>query len=111
MPGIGLGSAPRAKDDPVRAGGGMMSESRPPATSSSGAGGAGDILVVDDDEDVLAAILEMLEEHGLHAVGARDEAQAEAIARLSRPSLVLLDYHLRGADSGPLAARLRAEHG
>ena len=51
------------------------------------------VLVVEDDLDIRQALLEILEEHGFVALGARDGA--EALDLLSRatelPCLILLD--------------------
>ena len=51
------------------------------------------VLVVEDDVDIRQALMEILEEHGFAALGARDGA--EALDLLSRaaelPCLILLD--------------------
>lgn len=54
---------------------------------------ASPVLVVDDDDAIRDGLLELLDEGGFRAVGARNGAEAlELLRRLTpRPSLVLLD--------------------
>ena len=58
------------------------------------------ILVVDDEADIRDTIVEVLEEHGYHAVGAADGA--EALVRLRDPDdhwcVVLLDLMMPRMD-------------
>jgi CheY-like chemotaxis protein len=51
------------------------------------------ILVVDDDRDIRDSLIEMLEEHGYHAVGAANGREALALLGTCAhlPSLILLD--------------------
>jgi CheY-like chemotaxis protein len=51
-----------------------------------------DVLVVEDDDDVREALLLLLEDEGVHAVGATDGRDAlDKIGRGFRPALILLD--------------------
>ena len=51
-----------------------------------------DVLVVEDDDDVREALLLLLENEGVHAVGATDGRDAlERLEAGFRPSLILLD--------------------
>jgi CheY-like chemotaxis protein len=50
------------------------------------------VLVVDDDRDIRDSLIEVLEDHGYHATGAANGAEALAMLRTSpRPCLILLD--------------------
>ncbi|HKB72021.1 MAG TPA: response regulator [Thermoanaerobaculia bacterium] len=51
-----------------------------------------EVLVVEDDDDVREALLFLLEDEGVHAVGATDGRDAlEKIENGLRPALILLD--------------------
>jgi CheY-like chemotaxis protein len=52
-----------------------------------------DVLVVDDDDDIRQAMIEVLEEHGLRAIGAANGSEALAMLRAGNalPCLILLD--------------------
>ncbi|HWC65272.1 MAG TPA: response regulator [Thermoanaerobaculia bacterium] len=66
-----------------------------------------DVLVVEDDADVREALLLLLEDEGVHAVGATDGHDAlDKIARGFRPSLILLDLMMPVMD-GELFLRAR----
>jgi len=65
------------------------------------------VLIVDDDVSFLSEMMELLRDFGYHALGASSSRQALALARKSRPDIILLDLKL-GATSGfQLALQLR----
>lgn len=59
-----------------------------------------DILMVDDDPDFVQAIRALLEGHGYQVRWAADGDEALRQARLSRPSLILLDVMMRERTEG-----------
>jgi two-component system, OmpR family, KDP operon response regulator KdpE len=65
-------------------------------------------LVVDDDPSIRWLVRINLELEGFAVSEAATLAEAEAAVGRERPSVVLLDVHLGGDDSGPLLADLRA---
>lgn len=58
------------------------------------AGRAPVVLIVEDDEAIASALHDALEEEGIHAVVSSTVANATRQARVSHPSLVLLDWTL-----------------
>jgi PAS domain S-box-containing protein len=67
---------------------------------------AGRVLVVDNDADVLRAMQALLEGWNLSVLAARSGAEALRLALAQPPDLLLLDYHLDGAETG-LVVRAR----
>jgi PAS domain S-box-containing protein len=68
---------------------------------------AGRVLVVDNDADVLRAMQALLEGWNLTVLAARSGSDAMRMALAQPPDLLLLDYHLDGAETGLLVrARL-----
>lgn len=67
------------------------------------------VLVVDDDQAVAQLLALVADEIGVRAEIAEDRAQALELVRAHRPSLVLLDFRLRGCDGLDLLGDLRAE--
>jgi DNA-binding response OmpR family regulator len=65
-------------------------------------------LVVDDDPSIRWLVRINLELEGFAVSEAATLAEAEAAVGRERPSVVLLDVHLGGDDSGLLLADLRA---
>lgn len=65
------------------------------------------ILIVDDEPDNLRLTIEMLRDHGLDLVTARDGADGLRIASRLRPDLVLLDIRMPGLDGFEICARLK----
>ena len=69
------------------------------------------VLVVDDDDTVRCAMKALLQEMGMEVVLAGGTAEAITAARSWRPDVLLVDFRLRGADSGlGTAAALRELH-
>lgn len=69
------------------------------------------VLVVDDDDTVRSAMQALLQELGMQVVLAGGTAEARHAARRWRPDVLLVDFRLRGDDSGlATAAALRALH-
>ncbi len=58
------------------------------------------ILIVDDDPSVVASLGLLLKQHGYPSRAASSAAEALAIARSQRPSLVLQDMNFSRATSG-----------
>ncbi|AUB81331.1 response regulator [Candidatus Thiodictyon syntrophicum] len=58
----------------------------------------GTLLVIDDEPDNLRLALEILREHGLGVLSARDGATGLHIAGRLRPDLILLDIGMPGLD-------------
>jgi len=70
------------------------------------------VLVIDDDESVRAAMRQLLTAWGCECDAADSIEDAQALARLNRPGLVISDYRLRGQRTGAEAiATLRDEFG
>jgi chemotaxis family two-component system sensor histidine kinase/response regulator PixL len=53
-----------------------------------------DVLVVDDDAELRGSLIEALQLAGYYAVGAADGAEAERLARVHGPRLILLDLQM-----------------
>jgi two-component system, chemotaxis family, chemotaxis protein CheY len=55
--------------------------------------GSDQVLVVDDDDDIRGSLIEFLEDHGHHAVGAANGSEALALLNppRPRPCLIILD--------------------
>jgi DNA-binding response OmpR family regulator len=56
------------------------------------------ILIVDDHANVRTLLKDYLAEHGFRTVGARDGAEALALAQRERPDLILLDVMMPNLD-------------
>jgi DNA-binding response OmpR family regulator len=56
------------------------------------------ILIVDDHANVRTLLEDYLAEHGYRTIGARDGAEALALARRERPDLILLDIMMPNVD-------------
>ena len=67
------------------------------------------ILVVDDDEDTRRILRTRLEGHAYDVVTAEDGEAALAMARSSRPDLILLDVMMPKLDGVETARRLKAD--
>ena len=69
------------------------------------------VLVVEDDLDIRQALMEILEDHGFTALGARDGA--EALGLLSRatelPCLILLDLMMPVMDGATFRETQRSD--
>ncbi len=68
----------------------------------------GTILVIDDEPDNLRLALELLREHGLEVLSARDGPAGLHIAGHLRPDLILLDIGMPGLDGFQVCRRLKA---
>jgi CheY-like chemotaxis protein len=67
------------------------------------------ILVADDDPTIVRLLTLTLESDGFRVITASDGKAALARARRERPSLILLDWHMPGADGLEVTRALRAE--
>jgi CheY-like chemotaxis protein len=65
------------------------------------------VLVVDDDEDTRDAMVDLLNEGGYAAKGARGGGEALAILRRERPCLVLVDFLIGDMNGRELLLRAR----
>ena len=69
-----------------------------------------EVLVVEDDDDVREALLFLLEDEGVHAVGATDGRDAlEKIENGLRPALILLDLMMPVMDGWAFRAAQLAD--
>jgi CheY-like chemotaxis protein len=66
-----------------------------------------DVLVVDDEPELRLALMELLQEMGLAALGARDGEEAAVLAELHGPRLILLDLRMPGVDGWQFLKRRR----
>jgi DNA-binding NarL/FixJ family response regulator len=71
----------------------------------------GDILVVDDDAACRGLISELLESIGYPTVAVKTGEEALALARVSRPALVILDVKLPGLSGYEVCRELKDEFG
>jgi CheY-like chemotaxis protein len=67
------------------------------------------ILVVEDEEPVQQLVADLLGDEGYHVLIAADGAQALALVRAERPSLILTDLMMPVMDGVELCRRLRAD--
>lgn len=67
------------------------------------------ILVIEDSPEVRSLLLEMLEEHGWHALGAGDGEEGLALARAQLPDLILCDIRMPKRDGYSVLEELRSE--
>ena len=74
----------------------------PPADKSA-------ILVIDDEPDNLRLAVEMLRDHGLEMISARNGADGLRIAARLHPDLILLDIRMPGLDGFQVCRRLKAD--
>jgi len=56
------------------------------------------VLVVDDEEDFRRTLCELIELRGFHAVAAENGAVAEALVRVERYAMAIVDYVMPGMD-------------
>jgi len=67
-------------------------------------------MVVDDDRDIREAIEDLLEEHGIHVIGAADGASAlSALRGGMRPQVILLDLMMPGMSGEQFRAQQLAD--
>jgi CheY-like chemotaxis protein/phosphoribosyl 1,2-cyclic phosphodiesterase len=86
--------------------GAPRTDSPPEATMQAG---AHTILVADDDPTIVRLLTLALEPDGFRVVTANDGKTALHVARLERPALILLDWHMPGADGMEVTRALRSE--
>lgn len=69
------------------------------------------VLVVEDDDDIRDTVVEVLDDEGLGAVGARGGAEALELLRTgaAKPALILLDLMMPGMSGAELRERLLAD--
>lgn len=67
------------------------------------------ILVVEDDPANRELMIGLLESHGYQVCRAADGYTAIAMARIERPSLILMDLGLPGLDGAQTTQRLKAD--
>ena len=65
------------------------------------------VLVVDDDIDLLMLLERKLQQHGYKVESAVSLAEAEYIASVFKPDLVLLDINVAGEDGRQLCWKLK----
>ena len=68
------------------------------------------ILVIEDNEQNIYLVTFILEKHGYQIIQARDGEQGIALARESKPDLILLDIQLPVMDGYAVARELRKNH-
>jgi CheY-like chemotaxis protein len=69
--------------------------------------GAAKVLVVDDEPDIVGLLLATLEPEGYRLLSAHDGEAALRLARVERPSLILLDWRMPGKDGLEVCRLLR----
>jgi signal transduction histidine kinase/ActR/RegA family two-component response regulator len=70
------------------------------------------VLCLDDDPDILDGMAALLGRWGVQALAARTIADAEELARVERPDVILADFHLRETENGlDVLRRLCPSHG
>lgn len=69
------------------------------------------ILLVDDDKLVLNSTRRYLEEHGFNVAAAGSGAEAVALARESKPDLVITDAEMKGLDGFTLCKAIKETDG
>lgn len=69
--------------------------------------GAATVLVVDDEPDIVGLLLATLEPEGYRLLSAHDGEAALRLARVERPSLILLDWRMPGKDGLEVCRLLR----
>ena len=79
----------------------------PPATERRR--GPETVLVVDDDPAVVDVLVDTLRLDGFRVLTAADGEAALRIARIERPAIILLDWHMPRLDGMVVARTLRAE--
>jgi len=70
-------------------------------------GGAATVLVVDDEPDIVDLLMATLAPEGYRLLSAHDGETALHLARLERPSLILLDWRMSGKDGLEVCRALR----
>ena len=70
-------------------------------------GGAATVLVVDDEPDIVDLLIATLAPEGYRLLSAHDGEAALHLARLERPSLILLDWRMSGKDGLEVCRTLR----
>jgi CheY-like chemotaxis protein len=71
--------------------------------------GAATVLVVDDEPDIVGLLLATLEPEGYRLLSAYDGEAALRLARVERPSLILLDWRMPGKDGLEVCRLLRED--
>lgn len=69
------------------------------------------ILLVDDDKLVLNSTRRYLESHGFNVAAAENGAEAVALARESKPDLVITDAQMKGLDGFTLCKAIKETEG
>jgi CheY-like chemotaxis protein/phosphoribosyl 1,2-cyclic phosphodiesterase len=69
--------------------------------------GAATVLVVDDEPDIVDLLMATLAPEGYRLLSAHDGEAALRLARLERPSLILLDWRMSGKDGLEVCRALR----
>ena len=96
-------------------GDGTASREAEPTTSAAAddRGGASvgraTVLVVDDEPDIVRLLQETLAPEGYQLLAAHDGETALHLARLERPSLILLDWRMPGRDGLEVCRALRSD--
>ncbi|NOZ51473.1 MAG: response regulator [Chloroflexi bacterium] len=68
------------------------------------------VLLVDDQPIFLEGLSNLLQAYGLHVVGtARDGIQAQEMARITRPDVIIMDIHMPTCDGITATRRIKAE--
>src|SRR5262249_47391797 len=67
------------------------------------------ILIVDDDATIVQLLAMTLQRDGFHVITANDGTAALDRARKDRPALILLDWHMPGADGIEVTRALRQD--
>ena len=67
------------------------------------------ILIVDDEQEILTAVVDMLEQHGYHALTALNGPKALLCAEEETPNLILLDIMMPDMDGPELLVKFRQE--
>jgi CheY-like chemotaxis protein/phosphoribosyl 1,2-cyclic phosphodiesterase len=70
-------------------------------------GGRATVLVVDDEPDIVRLLKDTLAPEGYRLLSAHDGESALRLARLERPSLILLDWRMPGKDGLEVCRALR----
>jgi CheY-like chemotaxis protein/phosphoribosyl 1,2-cyclic phosphodiesterase len=74
---------------------------------SEARGGAATVLVVDDEPDIVDLLMATLAPEGYRLLSAHDGEAALHLARIERPSLILLDWRMSGKDGLEVCRALR----
>jgi CheY-like chemotaxis protein/phosphoribosyl 1,2-cyclic phosphodiesterase len=91
------------------AGPGAVSPAAPAVLPAGAPGGGETILIADDDPTVVQLLTLTLQPEGFRLLTAGDGETALRIARAERPTLILLDWQMPGADGVEVTRALRAD--